>query len=163
MAKSSVLTYALLGGAAYVAYNWWKSQPVTSSSSSTTSGGTTGGTSSTVAYVPPTTLQQLNTAAGSPTAMLNADEWSYYWTTKLGKPAIDSDTFTALFFPTGRPADPSQNPTMSATAFLAAIAGKGLSGYSGRRLYLPVPRLGVARNRGFGGYGIADFQRAGRR
>lgn len=162
MAKSSLITYALLGGAAYVAYSWWKSQP-TSSSTSTTGGGGSTGTTGTVAYVPPTTLQQLNTAAGSPTAMLNADEWSYYWTTNLGKPAIDGTTFTGLFFPTGRPADSSQAPTMSATAFLAAIAGKGLSGLSGRRLYIPVPRLGVAANRGFGGYGIADFRKAGRR
>ena len=152
--SSNVLTYVLLGGAAYVAYKYFTGTttlvpaPVAS----------TGTTPVVGPAVPPpatgpTTLQKLQAAGG--TGALNADQWSYYWS-QIGKPAIDPVTFNSAFFPNGRPDDATQNPTMTADAFIAALATKGLSGL------LPRPVF-VSRNRGFGGYGLADFRRAGGR
>jgi hypothetical protein len=160
--SNNTFTYVLLAGAAYIAYNWWKSQPATTTTTTGGGSGTPPVTTPGTQYVPPTTLQQLQTAAGSSTAMLNADQWQVYWN-NIGKPAISSDIFTALFFPTGRPSDPAQTPTFSASDFLSALSSKGLSGYRGRgAVYLPVPRV-LVRGRGFGGYSLGDFRRAGGR
>jgi hypothetical protein len=99
-------------------------------------------------YVPPTTnptpaaptsnpsalTQQLLSAAGlGSSSTLNADQWSYYYT-QTGHTAIASGTFESLFFPNGRPSDPTQNPQMTAAQFVAAIATAGLNGFG------PVPQ-----------------------
>jgi len=161
MAGSNIITYALLGGAAYLAYNWWQSQPGALSVVAAGSGVPPPAPLPVVppvAYVPPTTTQALQTAAGAGVATLNADQWQYYWN-QLGKSPIPGDTFTKLFFPTGRPPDASQNPTMTAAQFVSSLTGAGLSGYKHNgRVYIPVPSVA-----GFGGYTMADFRRAGRR
>jgi hypothetical protein len=82
-------------------------------------------------YTPPSTVQALQNAAGAGVTVLNADQWAYYWTNTLKKTAIPDDAFSALFFPSGRPSDPAQNPTMNANQFVAALATKGISGYRG--------------------------------
>lgn len=79
----------------------------------------------------------LQQAAGT-TGTLNADQWSYYYATLPGRSAIDATTFQSLFFPNGRPSDPSQNPQMTAAAFASALAGRGLSGGRG---FQPGPRI----------------------
>jgi hypothetical protein len=161
MAGSNILTYALLGGAAYLAYNYFTSQPATTTT--TTTGGSTPPPPPPVAYVPPIMSAQLQALAGSAT-MLNADQWNYYYTSPapqgLAQPTITN--FDTIFFPNGRPADPTNNPTMTAAAFVAALGIKGLSGLGYRR-YIPVPRLVTMRDRGFGQYTLADLRRAGRR
>lgn len=110
----------------------------TSTSTSTTSSSPTGGGGSTgsappapppaYTYVPPGTAQLLQQSAGPGVTTLNADQWNYYYQRLPGKSSVPDDVFTALFFPNGRPADPSQNPQMSAADFVAAITTKGLSG-----------------------------------
>jgi hypothetical protein len=78
--------------------------------------------------------QQLLSAAGlGSSSTLNADQWSYYYT-QTGHTAIASGTFESLFFPNGRPSDPTQNPQMTAAQFVAAIATAGLNGFG------PVPQ-----------------------
>jgi hypothetical protein len=160
MASNNILTYVLVGGAAYLAYNWWQNQqtpalvpvPPTPLPPATPPQAQVPPT----AYVPPSTVQQLQNAAGAGVTTLNADQWQFYWN-QIGKPAISSDIFTALFFPTGRPSDPSQAPMMTATAFASALASKGLSG--GGRGY----RRASLGAYGMGQYTMADFRRAGRR
>jgi len=151
--SSNVLTYVLLGGAAYVAYKYFTGTTTLIPAPVATTGTTPPVYPAPPAASGPTALQQLQAAGG--TGNLNADEWSYYWT-QIGKPALDPVTFNAAFFPPGRPSDATQNPTMTAAAFVAALGAKGISGF------LPRPVF-VRGGRGFGGYGLADFRRAGGR
>jgi len=157
MAKDSIFTWVLIGGAAYLAWNWWTSQPV--AAAAPPAGGTTPPATPaapTVAYVPPTQTQQLQTAAGAGVTVLNADQWSYYWN-QLGFPSIDPTKWQNVFFPNGRPASGSAAPTMTAGAYVSALQGAGLAGY--RRgmgaFHIPVPVVGH--------YTLGDLRRAGGR
>ena len=66
---------------------------------------------------------------------------------QIGQPAVSN--FMTIFFPNGRPSDPSQNPQMTAAQFVAAIGNPGLSGLNGRgwARAIPVPAMAA---RGFG-------------
>lgn len=101
-------------------------------------GGSTGGGGSTTGSTGATGLVALLQQAAGTTGTLNADQWSYYYATLPGRTAIDPTTFQALFFPNGRPSDPSQNPQMTAAGFASAIAARGLSGGRG---FQPGPRI----------------------
>jgi len=173
--SSNVLTYVLLGGAAYVAYKYFTT-PVTLVPSPTTtgggtsggSGGSSGGGSAPVITTPPapdaskaTAAQaasgfRLAGAAGSANP-LNADQWNYYWN-QLG--FTPNNNFDATFFPNGRPANTANYTKYTPIQFVVAAdaGGMGLSGLGG----LPRPVF-VRGGRGFGGYGLADFRRAGGR
>lgn len=167
MANSNALTWVLLAGAAYVAYEYF----LAPASTVTTGGGsgtppvtTPPATTPVVAYVPPTQAQQLQTAAGSGVTVLNADQWGYYWS-QLGLPAVDGTQWNNVFFPNGRPASGAAAPTMTAAAYVAALQGAGLAGY--RRgmgaLHIAVPFVRHG-GRGFGAhYDLGDLRRAGGR
>jgi hypothetical protein len=164
MAGNNILPIILVGGAAYLAWNWWQSQPA--ALSVVAAGGAVPPPVSpapvvpAVAYVPPTTAQALQAAAGAGVTQLNADQWQFYWD-QLGKTPIPATVFTTHFFPTGRPPDASQNPLMTAAQFVSSLSGAGLSGYRrGMGFVIPVP---IVRGRGGVGYTMADFRRAGRR
>ncbi len=177
MANSNILTYALVGGAAYFAYSWWKSQPtVVTTTGGGTSGGSggSGGGSSSGGGTPPATIttppapdaSKATTAqaasgfrlagAASSTGPFNADQWNYYWN-QLG--FTPNNNFDQTFFPNGRPSDPSKYTLYTPIQFVVAAdaGGTGMAGLGG---YLPRP---VFVGRGFGGYGMADFRSAGRR
>lgn len=167
MAQSNILTWVLLGGAAYIAYEWFMSPAVSLGDAATvppTGTPATTPAAPTVAYVPPSLTQQLATLAGPGVTTLDADQWNYYYTSAapqgLGQPAISN--FTTLFFPNGRPSDPSQNPQMTAAQFVAALGNPGLSGLNGRgwARAIPVPAM---RARGFGQFTLGDLRRAGGR
>jgi hypothetical protein len=164
MANSSpILTYVLIGGAAYLAYQWWISQPVAAANTTTSGSGTpppaTTPPPASVVYVPPTRAQQLQTAAGAGVTTLNADQWAYYWN-QLGFPAVDGGAWNTAFFPSGRPPAGSPEPAMTASAYMTAL---GLSGYKHGMgaIMIPVP---LVRGRGFGNhYTLGDLRRAGGR
>ena len=166
MAQSNGLTWVLLAGAAYVAYEYLFAAPATvpAGASSTTAPPSTTTTTPPVSYVPPSLTQQLQTLAGPGVTSLDADQWNYYYTTAapqgLGQPAVSN--FMTIFFPNGRPSDPSQNPQMTAAQFVAAIGNPGLSGLNGRgwARAIPVPAMAA---RGFGQFTLGDLRRAGGR
>jgi len=132
-----VLTIGVVAGGAWLIWNWWQAQVSQATASTATAQPVV---PPAVAYTPPTAAQQLQTAlnscmADSPsicpsTGLLDADQWSALWT-QIGQPAIPSATFNTLFFPNGRPADASQNPTMSLATFMQALQTQGLSGVGG--------------------------------
>ncbi len=154
-----VVMLGLLGAGAWFIWNWWEAQvataqalPVAASSptTTTTAPAATGpapvvAPANPVAYTPPTVQQQMQTAANTNAfyiqgnGLLDADQWSAIWT-QIGQTPINPTTFGNLFFPNGRPADPSQNPTMTLATFLAALQTQGLSGVGGPGSKLiPVP------------------------
>ncbi len=154
--SNSLFTVALIGGAAYLVYNWWTSQPVAAAApvAPATPATPTAPAPPVVAYVPPTQAQQLQNAAGAG-AVENADGWSYYWV-QLGLPTLDGTKWQNVFFPNGRPANGAAAPTMTAQAYVSALQGAGLAGY---RQGIPVPT-----GRGMGAfYSLEDLRRAGRR
>ena len=160
--SNNFMTYLLLGGAAYIAYEYFFSTPTVAAATATTPATPVTPTTPVVAYVPPTTTQQLQAAAGAGVTALNADGWSFYWA-QIGQTAIPAATFDTLFFPNGRPASSSDEPTMTAAAFVSALQGAGLAGYRrGMGAYrIPVP---IVRGRGFGNhYTLGDLRRAGGR
>ena len=132
-----ILTIGVVAGGAYLIWNWWQAQVAQTQVAAAAAVPTV---APSVAYVAPTPAQQLQTALGqcmtnSPSicpssGLLDADQWSALWT-QIGQPTIPASTFNTLFFPNGRPADASQNPTMSAQTFLAALQTQGLSGVGG--------------------------------
>ena len=167
MAQSSGLTWVLLAGAAYIAYEYFFSTPAVAAAAPATGTATTTTTTppaSTVSYVPPSLTQQLQTLAGPGVTSLDADQWNYYYTSAapqgLAQPAISN--FDTIFFPNGRPSDPSQNPQMTAAQFVAALGNPGLSGLNGRgwARAIPVPAMAA---RGFGQFTLGDLRRAGGR
>ena len=95
--------------------------------------------------------------AASSTGPFNADQWNYYWN-QLG--FTPNNNFDATFFPNGRPSDTSKYTLYTPIQFVVAAdaGGMGLSGLGG----LPRPVF-VRGGRGFGGYELADFRRAGGR
>jgi hypothetical protein len=135
-----ILKYGLLAGAGYLIYQNFFATPAAATTAPAPAAG--GGTPPAppappappppvppgYTYVPPTLAAALAGANSSGSASLNADQWAYYWNNGLKKPAIDPGVFTALFFPSGRPADPSQAPQMTAAQFVAALGSKGVSG-----------------------------------
>jgi hypothetical protein len=154
-----IIKYGLLAVGGYLLYNWWVSQPATTATAPVTtiplppsvpvtpaggggaappppvvnppppSGGSGGAPPPAGGVGAASLAQALNAAAGnSASSTLNADQWSYYYT-NTGHTPIDSSVFSQLFFPNGRPSDPSQNPQMTAAQFVAAIATKGLNGF----------------------------------
>lgn len=133
-----ILKYGLLAGAAYLIYQQFFATPAAAP-------GATGGTpppappaAPPYTYVPPTLAVQLANSNSSGNANLNADQWAYYWNNTLSKAAIDPTVFTSLFFPNGRPSNPSQSPTMTAAQFVAALGSKGVSGLGAVVLRPPV-------------------------
>jgi len=201
--SSNVLTYVLLGGAAYVAYNWWKSQPAagtTGSTSTPTIGAAVMDAADLAAYVkaqraagatdtqiqaalnamaaaqvlcispsvwntatgtckqqtasPQTLAQQLNAAAGSGAQFgLNIDEWLYYYNQLPGRTPVTGAQADSMISKAGV----DRTKPQSVDYFVGMLNSIGLSGFGG---YLPRP---VFMSRGFGGYGLADFRRAGGR
>lgn len=171
MAQSSGITWVLIAGAAYIAYEYFIAPAAATTTTGTTPPATTTGTTPVtstpapgVAYVAPSLTQQLATLAGPGVTSLNADQWNYYYTSAtpqgLGQSAIAN--FNTIFFPNGRPADSTQNPQMTAAQFVAAIGNPGLSGLSGRGYtrVIPVPAMMA---RGFGHFTLGDLRRAGGR
>lgn len=188
MAKDSIFTYVLLGGAAYLAWNWWTSQPAAAAPAGGSSGGS-GGTAPACpspgvltnnvctcpapntmvsgvctappTYVPPTLTQQLQTLAGANVTALNADQWNYYLTqpSPQGLAQPGNPNFTQIFFPSGRPPAGTSEPTMTAAQFVAAIGNPGLSGYQGYKRAIPVPAMYA---RGMGRITLGDLRNAGR-
>jgi hypothetical protein len=162
MAKDNpIFTYILIGGAAYLAWSWWTSQPAAAAPASGSAGPPATPAAPSVAYIPPTIAQQLQTAAGSATN-LDADQWAFYWN-QIGQPATDPTKWNTTFFPHGRPANGAAAPTMTAAAYVAALQGAGVSGY--RRgmgaFMIPVP---IVQGRGFGSqYTLGDLRKAGGR
>lgn len=168
--SSNILTYALVGGAAYLAYTYFTAPTV----GAAPAGGTTPPsttppvTGPVVSYVPPTQVQQLQTAAGgSATTVLNADQWSYYWQ-QLGLPAVDGGKWNTVFFPNGRPPAGAAAPTMTAAAYVSALQGAGLAGYKrgmGQVARIPVPKFyrQGGEGKGFGLYDLGDLRKAGGR
>lgn len=128
-----VLTIGVVAGGAYLIWNWWQAQLAQASASTATAQPVV---PPAVAYTPPTVTQQMQTAANANSfytagnGMLDADQWSTIWNS-IGQPAIPANTFDTLFFPNGRPADASQNPTMSLATFMQALSTQGLSGVGG--------------------------------
>lgn len=170
MAKGGggILEYILLGGAAYLGYLWLTS-PSPAAVAAAPAGGAAPPTPAapaapSVAYVPPTPTQALQTAAGANVTSLDADQWQYYWN-QLGNPPITGTDFNNLFFPQGRPSDPSLNPMMTAAQFVAALGTKGLAGYKGLGMVnIPIMIAPAPGGRGFAGgrYSLGDLMRAGR-
>jgi hypothetical protein len=165
MANSSGLTWVLLAGAAYIAYEYLFATPAVAAAPAAPATPTTPA-APVVAYVPPTQTQQLQTAAsGTASTQLDADQWSYYWQ-QLGLPAVDGGKWNTLFFPNGRPANGAAAPTMTAAAYVAALQGAGLAGYRARGMgafMIPVPYVQHG-GRGFGAhYTLGDLRRAGGR
>lgn len=166
--SSNILTYVLVGGAAYLAYNWFTNQStVVAAPVPTPTPTPTGTTPPPVSYVPPVMSAQLQKLAGPGVTTLNADQWNYYYTsappTGLGQTGIAN--FDTIFFPNGRPADASNNPQMSASQFVAALGVTGLSGVGfGTRRIISVPKV-YLKGRGFAGvkYTLGDLRKAGRR
>jgi hypothetical protein len=166
--SSNLLTYVLVGGAAYLAYNYFTSTFPWSVAAAAPATGTAPPTPTTpaapvVAYVPPTQTQQLQTAAsGTASTQLDADQWSYYWQ-QLNLPAVDGGKWNTLFFPSGRPPSGTAAPTMTASAYVSALQGAGLAGYKrgmGQVARIPVP---IFFGRGFGKYDLGDLRKAGGR
>jgi hypothetical protein len=170
--SGGIVKWVLIGGAAYLIYTEFiapaaaapaasgAAPPATgaTAASCAASGGTWNASTSTCTpapapppsyqYVPPTTVQQLQTAAaGVPSTLLNADNWNYYWVNTLKKAQPDADKWASLFFPNGRPSDPSQNPMMTAAQYVAALSTQGISGLGsvqlaqGRAVPLFVPLI----------------------
>jgi len=69
----------------------------------------------------------LQAAAGN-VSTLNADQWSYYYAALTGRSAISPGVFETLFFPNGRPSDPSHYQQYTAVQWASIAAGGGLSG-----------------------------------
>lgn len=168
--SSNILTYALVGGAAYLAYTYFTAPTVAAAPVPAPAGGSTpppAQSGPVVAYVPPTQVQQLQNAAGANVTVLNADQWGYYWS-NLGLPTIDPTQWNNVFFPNGRPAGGAAAPTMTAGAYVSALQGAGLAGYKrgmGSVARIPVPkfyRYG-GEGKGFGLYDLGDLRKAGGR
>jgi hypothetical protein len=141
----NIVKIGLLAGGAYLIWQEFFSTPAAAAAPA--AGTPAAPAAPPYQYNPPSVVQQLQNAAGAGVTVENADQWAFYWTNTLKKTAIDPTVFAALFFPSGRPADASQNPTMTADQFVAALATKGVSGYRGmgglgagtaRPLWLPV-------------------------
>lgn len=171
-----ILKYGLLAVGGYFLYNWWTSQSSTTATTTTTGGGTTStGTTGTTTTTPQTTSTGTTTTttpttttttgsaggAGSPTSVsqkllalsggvnsLNADGWSYYFTTVNGGVALTPSQF-AQAFPAITATD--RGGTMTAAAFVAALAAAGVAAPAGYgmnglgqwkpRVPIPVPAL----------------------
>ena len=166
MAQSSggIFEWVLIGGAVYLAYQWFTTPAAVAAAPATTPPATTPPASTAtppVAYVPPTLTQQLQALAGSNVTALNADQWNYYLTqpSPAGLAQPGNPNFTTIFFPSGRPPAGTAEPTMTADQFVAAIGNPGLSGYQGYKRAIPVPALYA---RGMGRITLGDLRNAGR-
>lgn len=60
---------------------------------------------------------------------MGADQWKFFYNNLAGAPNVDP-VYDSIFFPNGRPADPSLYTQMTATEFMQALksGGVGLSG-----------------------------------
>ena len=140
-----VIKWGLVIGGAYLAWNWYQNYLATQAVVATpapapTPSSTTGAAASTTATAATTTTrrtQLLNLAGATSTTTLNADQWNYYYS-QLGG-SFPAGVFDSLFFPNGRPSDPTQVPTYSVDGFLNLLATKGLSGLGAR--VIAVPRM----------------------
>lgn len=175
-----IFEWILIGGAAWLAWNWWTSQSTAAAAPAGSSGGSSappcpspGVLSNNVCtcpqpntmingvctppptYVPPTLVQQLQVLAGASVTQLNADQWNYYLTqpSPQGLNQPSPANFTSAFFPQGRPAAGQTEQTMTAAQFVNALGLSGL-GFPFR----------IVRGRGFGQViTMHDLRRAGGR
>jgi hypothetical protein len=160
--SSNILTYVLVGGAAYLAYTYFTAPTTVTATTPVVPPPTPAApTAPVVAYIPPTQVQQLQNAAGAGVSVLNADQWSYYWQ-QLGLPTIDGTKWSNVFFPNGRPAGGAAAPTMSAQDYISALQGAGLAGYQ-RGMGAVRIAVPIFHGRGFGKYDLGDLRRAGGR
>ena len=188
MAGNNILTYVLLGGAAYLGWNWWQSQqtaavvPVPPVPPANPPAGTPpsapaapppstlaacGGTGQPVCTPALTFALMLNALAGGSGAskkLLTLDQWSYYYNGLGNTTPLTDAQFGAMMTAAGITAATRGTVTMDAsqyTALLAGIGVAGLSGYRGLggRGYMRAP-VGAY---GMGQFTMADFRRAGRR
>lgn len=156
MAKDSIFTWVLLGGAAYLAYNYFTTPAVAAAPAGggTTGGGTTGGTNTggtnppSGPTVPPATLSAcggtgqpactpattfsllLNMAAGgSPTniVMLDVDQWAYYYDQLNGVTGLSGTQVNAILAAAGITAANRSTTTMNAAQFTALLVGAGVT------------------------------------
>lgn len=174
--SNSLFTVALVGGAAYLLYNWWTSQPAATTTTGggttgggTTGGGTTGGGTPTPPATPATTqytgaadllangialtikLAQMTATPSSP-PQLNIDQWNYYYAQIPDATPITGDQLNAMLAKAGATGANRSYVLMSPGQYVGLLQSSGVPGLSG---YL--------RNGGFGYYGLADLRRAGRR
>ena len=152
MASSSIGTILGLGIAGVAGYFLWnkfgQSAPAAAPPPATSGGGvipssTPPPAGSGVSYSQPSLAQQLASAAQGNAFLvggkMNADQWEYILTNPpLSRSPVDPGKFNSAFFPSGRPADPASNPTMTPDQFVAAL---GLSGMFGLGA-LPGPNAG---------------------
>jgi hypothetical protein len=133
-----LLKYGLLAVGGYLLYSNFVSQPAVSAPAASTGGGAPPTPPPTTA-ANPTTIAALKTwAAGDPDyhGTFTSDQWHWGWINILKKPGIPDVDFMALF--------PGGTPPMTAEAFVAAAASRGLSGLGRPRVVrmpgvLPAP------------------------
>lgn len=142
-----ILGLALLGGAAYIAWEVWSTMQ-TQSAAATTTTGTTTPTTPAYVYTPPSASSQLQTAAASNSVVqkqggqADAYQWAAIYNGIAGLPSISSVSINNAFYPSGLPANQtalvntpgysSQGlPLISAALFIQGITAAGVTGLSG--------------------------------
>ncbi len=141
----NILSIGLLGGAAYLAWEWWTAQTVQALAAPVISGSSTSSTPPPAyVYTPPTLQQQMQTDANSNAFAVNGQLDAYQWATLYNgtsptPPPIPN--VNAIFFPNGLPATQTPNapgmssqglPLMSLATFLQGLQANGINtGLSG--------------------------------
>lgn len=150
-----IITLALVGGAAYIAWQWWSTQQSSAATQTATTGTPTPPAPPAYVYTPPTASAQLVSAAQSNTVVqaqggqADAYQWQTIYNEQPGLPSIANVNINSTFFPNGLPANQtslaktsgySQQglPLMSAQTFISGLTAAGISGLSG---FGQVPRL----------------------
>jgi hypothetical protein len=152
MAKDAfgdILMLGLIGGAAYIAWQWWNAQSVAAVSQPTgpaTAPVTTPPVPTPGVYTPPSVTQQMQTAANANSIITaqggqgDAYQWSTIWNQIGQSPITDINT---IFFPSGLPTSAAQVtqaggtasqqglPLMPLSTFMAALSSQGISGVGG--------------------------------
>ena len=153
----NIIVIALLGGAAYVAWNWYQAQVAQANASAATNQPVTPTTPVGV-YTPPTTQEQMQAAAAANSIVTaqggeaDAYQWATIWN-QIGKTSISN--VNSIFFPNGLPTNaaavtqaggtPSQQglPLMSLATFLAALQANNIGlGQTGKMITVPVVLAG---------------------
>lgn len=134
----TILKVGLLGGAAYVAWNLYRNYqaPAPAPAAGGSSGGAPPPPPAPPAYqfTPPTITTLLQNAIAKDTTYaaqgqkFNADQWIYYYNLVRPNNQIPASVSDALFWPNGRPSDPTQEPLFDLPTFVTAVAAKGFSG-----------------------------------